>query len=165
MSDKDFRNGITLLLKTAFVCSNPHSPSIRASGVVLFFTTESNWARWNLSLLRLAFTKLSLGSSLGTSTLTGGGLEDLMVGLDIDEVYFAFGRHLEELHVTWAHLEKKQTRLRTYTNISQDYVLSSWRRRHSFYVTPSIRIPRWRHMFHDSVRDHDPAHYLEYSLS
>ncbi|GJX40225.1 hypothetical protein Tco_0503100 [Tanacetum coccineum] len=36
----------------------------------------------------------------------------------------AFGRHLEEIHVTWAHLEKKQTRLRTYTNISQDYVLS-----------------------------------------
>ncbi|GJW78071.1 protein kinase-like domain, concanavalin A-like lectin/glucanase domain protein [Tanacetum coccineum] len=36
--------------------------------------------------------------------------------------YFTFGRHLEELHVTWAHLEKKQTRLRTYTNISQDNV-------------------------------------------
>ncbi|GJZ15794.1 hypothetical protein Tco_0551471 [Tanacetum coccineum] len=50
-----------------------------------------------------------------------------------DEVLFytlfrAFGRHLEEIHVTWAHLEKKQTRLRTYTNISQDYTLSSWRR-------------------------------------
>ncbi|GKA37149.1 hypothetical protein Tco_0723714 [Tanacetum coccineum] len=40
-----------------------------------------------------------------------------------DEVYSAFGRHLEEIHVTWAHLEKKRTRLRTYTNISQDYVL------------------------------------------
>nr|GEX60559.1 hypothetical protein [Tanacetum cinerariifolium] len=26
-------------------------------------------------------------------------------------------RHLEELHVTWAHLEKKRTRLRAYTNI------------------------------------------------
>ncbi|GKF06995.1 hypothetical protein Tco_0041219, partial [Tanacetum coccineum] len=31
--------------------------------------------------------------------------------------YFSFGRHLEELHVTWAHLEKKRIRLRTYTNI------------------------------------------------
>ncbi|GJY55216.1 ribonuclease H-like domain-containing protein [Tanacetum coccineum] len=41
-----------------------------------------------------------------------------------DEVYLAFGRHLEEIHVTWAHLEKKRMRLRTYTNISQDYVLS-----------------------------------------
>ncbi|GJY38324.1 retrotransposon protein, putative, ty1-copia subclass [Tanacetum coccineum] len=38
----------------------------------------------------------------------------------------AFGRHLEEIHVTWAHLEKKQTRLRTYTNISQDYVLRGY---------------------------------------
>ncbi|GKF35139.1 hypothetical protein Tco_0108339, partial [Tanacetum coccineum] len=27
-----------------------------------------------------------------------------------DEVYFAFGGHLEELHVTWTHLEKKRTR-------------------------------------------------------
>nr|GEV83738.1 reverse transcriptase domain-containing protein [Tanacetum cinerariifolium] len=51
----------------------------------------------------------------------------------------------EELHVTWAHLEKKQTRLQTYTNISQDYVLGSWRQRHSFYVTLSQRISRRRH--------------------
>ncbi|GJT66745.1 hypothetical protein Tco_1018225 [Tanacetum coccineum] len=62
-----------------------------------------------------------------------------------DEVYFAFGGHLEELHVTWAHLEKKQTRLRTYTNISQDNVLSGWRRRHRYNVTPSQRRPRRRH--------------------
>ncbi|GJZ31977.1 MAK10-like protein [Tanacetum coccineum] len=36
----------------------------------------------------------------------------------------SFG-HLEELHVTWAHLEKKRTRLRTYANISQDNVLAA----------------------------------------
>ncbi|GJX79591.1 hypothetical protein Tco_0327740 [Tanacetum coccineum] len=49
-------------------------------------------------------------------------LEDKQISsVDVfDEVYFAFGRHWEELHVTWAHLEKKQTRLRTYTNITQD---------------------------------------------
>ncbi|GJT05665.1 hypothetical protein Tco_0840127 [Tanacetum coccineum] len=48
-------------------------------------------------------------------------LEDkqiLSVGV-FDEVYSAFGRHLEEIHMTWAHLEKKWTRLRTYTNISR----------------------------------------------
>ncbi|GKA29539.1 hypothetical protein Tco_0715784 [Tanacetum coccineum] len=28
---------------------------------------------------------------------------------------FCIEWHLEEIHVTWAHLEKKQTRLRTYT--------------------------------------------------
>ncbi|GJZ79726.1 reverse transcriptase domain-containing protein [Tanacetum coccineum] len=43
--------------------------------------------------------------------------------------YFAFGRHLEELHVTWAHLEKKWTRLRTYTKIAQEFLYSDWRRR------------------------------------
>nr|GEV38386.1 RNA-directed DNA polymerase homolog [Tanacetum cinerariifolium] len=34
--------------------------------------------------------------------------------------YFSFGRHLDELHVTWAHLEKKQTRLRTTTKSLED---------------------------------------------
>ncbi|GKF56607.1 hypothetical protein Tco_0166947, partial [Tanacetum coccineum] len=32
-----------------------------------------------------------------------------------DEVFLALGCHLEEIHVTWAHLEKKRTRLRLYT--------------------------------------------------
>ncbi|GJT65408.1 hypothetical protein Tco_1016888 [Tanacetum coccineum] len=50
-------------------------------------------------------------------------------------LYFAFGRHLEEIHVTWAHLEKKQTRLRTYANIAQEFLYSGWRRRHKYNVT------------------------------
>ncbi|GKA47654.1 hypothetical protein Tco_0740537 [Tanacetum coccineum] len=62
------------------------------------------------------------------------------------EVYFSFGRHLDELHVTWAYLEKKRTRLRTYTNITQDNVISTWRRHHHYTVTPSLRRPRRRHM-------------------
>ncbi|GJZ83318.1 hypothetical protein Tco_0648491 [Tanacetum coccineum] len=37
-----------------------------------------------------------------------------------DEVYLTFGRHLEEIHMTWAHLEKKRTRLRTDTKTIQD---------------------------------------------
>ncbi|GKD54661.1 hypothetical protein Tco_1288048 [Tanacetum coccineum] len=35
--------------------------------------------------------------------------------------YFSFGRHLDELHVTLAHLEKKLTRLRTYTHSTKKY--------------------------------------------
>ncbi|GJX04900.1 uncharacterized GTP-binding protein YjiA-like protein [Tanacetum coccineum] len=38
-------------------------------------------------------------------------------GYDLDR-YSTYGKHLEEIHVTWAHLEKKRTRLRTYTNIA-----------------------------------------------
>ncbi|GJT15183.1 hypothetical protein Tco_0873889 [Tanacetum coccineum] len=34
--------------------------------------------------------------------------------------YLAFGRHLEEIHLTWAHLEKKQKILRTNTKTLQD---------------------------------------------
>nr|GEW10374.1 S-adenosyl-L-homocysteine hydrolase [Tanacetum cinerariifolium] len=34
--------------------------------------------------------------------------------------------HLEEIHVTLAHLKKKRTRLQTYTNISQEFLLSEY---------------------------------------
>ncbi|GJS26781.1 hypothetical protein Tco_0487401 [Tanacetum coccineum] len=34
--------------------------------------------------------------------------------------YFSFRRYLDELHVTWAHLEKKRTRLRTNTRTLED---------------------------------------------
>ncbi|GJY05716.1 MAK10-like protein [Tanacetum coccineum] len=34
--------------------------------------------------------------------------------------YFSFRRHLDELRVTWAHLEKKHTRLQTNTNTLED---------------------------------------------
>ncbi|GKA32072.1 hypothetical protein Tco_0718439 [Tanacetum coccineum] len=34
--------------------------------------------------------------------------------------YFSYGRHLEDLHVAWAHLEKKRTRLRTNTKTLED---------------------------------------------
>ncbi|GJU28444.1 MAK10-like protein [Tanacetum coccineum] len=39
---------------------------------------------------------------------------DLTIEL-LSRVKLAFERHLEEIHVTWAHLEKKRTRLRTNT--------------------------------------------------
>nr|GEX65631.1 pentatricopeptide repeat-containing protein [Tanacetum cinerariifolium] len=48
--------------------------------------------------------------------------------------YSAFGRHLKEIHATWDHLEKKWTRLQNYTNISQEFLLSSWRQRHRLHV-------------------------------
>ncbi|GJV35089.1 hypothetical protein Tco_1407566 [Tanacetum coccineum] len=35
--------------------------------------------------------------------------------------FLALGWHLEEIHVTWAHLEKKQTRLRLYTKSLKKY--------------------------------------------
>ncbi|GKB57900.1 hypothetical protein Tco_0914086, partial [Tanacetum coccineum] len=35
--------------------------------------------------------------------------------------FLALGWLLEEIHVTWAHLEKKRTRLRTYTKSHDDF--------------------------------------------
>ncbi|GJX36958.1 hypothetical protein Tco_0250261 [Tanacetum coccineum] len=42
-----------------------------------------------------------------------------------DEVFLALGWHLEGIHVTWAHLEKKRMRLRTYTKSLKKYCLQS----------------------------------------
>ncbi|GJX14797.1 hypothetical protein Tco_0206555 [Tanacetum coccineum] len=43
---------------------------------------------------------------------------------DVGETtYLAFGRHLEEIHVTCAHLEKKRTRLQTNTKTLEDLYL------------------------------------------
>ncbi|GJU14606.1 hypothetical protein Tco_1142572, partial [Tanacetum coccineum] len=71
-----------------------------------------------------------------------------------DEV-LAFGWILEEIHVTWAHLEKKRTRLRTYTKsledlciqnlatasgrgrLKEDLESSTWRRRRRTLVIPA----------------------------
>ncbi|GKA68948.1 hypothetical protein Tco_0775012 [Tanacetum coccineum] len=39
-------------------------------------------------------------------------------------LFQALGWHLEEIHVTWAHLEKKRTRLRTCTKIHQEVLFS-----------------------------------------
>nr|GEV02204.1 ribonuclease H-like domain-containing protein [Tanacetum cinerariifolium] len=39
---------------------------------------------------------------------------------DFDEVFLALGWNFEEIHVTWAHLEKKRTRLRTYAKSLED---------------------------------------------
>ncbi|GJX95758.1 protein kinase-like domain, concanavalin A-like lectin/glucanase domain protein [Tanacetum coccineum] len=47
-------------------------------------------------------------------------LEKEMMDNKGEVTYFSFGRHLDELHVTWAHLEKKRTRLRTNTKTLED---------------------------------------------
>ncbi|GJX15546.1 mutator type transposase [Tanacetum coccineum] len=43
--------------------------------------------------------------------------------LSIDERFLALGWHLDEIHVTWAHLEKKRTRLRLYTIYLEEFCL------------------------------------------
>ncbi|GKB28638.1 hypothetical protein Tco_0868039 [Tanacetum coccineum] len=58
-----------------------------------------------------------------------------------DEVYLVFERHLEEIHVTWAHLEKKRTRLQTYTKFMKNIAYRTWRRRHS-KLDDMIELPK-----------------------
>ncbi|GKE45840.1 hypothetical protein Tco_1473124, partial [Tanacetum coccineum] len=47
------------------------------------------------------------------------------------------GRLLEDIHVIWAHLEKKQTRLQLYTEVVSRIAHIAWKRRHNFLATPS----------------------------
>nr|GEV06439.1 retrovirus-related Pol polyprotein from transposon TNT 1-94 [Tanacetum cinerariifolium] len=62
---------LALEKQQAFVCSNPHVPSVMAVAVVLSLTITSKLARWYLTFFKLEFTMLTLGSSLGTSTWVG----------------------------------------------------------------------------------------------
>ncbi|GJS64735.1 hypothetical protein Tco_0679299 [Tanacetum coccineum] len=41
--------------------------------------------------------------------------------------FLALGWHLEEIHVTWTHMEKKRMRLRTCTKIHQEVLFSECR--------------------------------------
>ncbi|GJX95251.1 hypothetical protein Tco_0349837 [Tanacetum coccineum] len=43
--------------------------------------------------------------------------------LGSDPLNFALGWLLEEMNVTWAHLEKKQTRLRLYTKSLEEIII------------------------------------------
>ncbi|GJU28919.1 retrovirus-related pol polyprotein from transposon TNT 1-94 [Tanacetum coccineum] len=51
--------------------------------------------------------------------------------------FLALGWHLEDIHVTWAHLEKKQMRLRTYIKSLGRKAYSAWRRRLNLQETAS----------------------------
>ncbi|GJX33115.1 hypothetical protein Tco_0242970 [Tanacetum coccineum] len=48
-----------------------------------------------------------------------------------------FDEHLEEIRPTWAHLEKKRTRQRLYTNSLEEYANSGWQRCLDFQATVS----------------------------
>ncbi|GJW55186.1 hypothetical protein Tco_0099271 [Tanacetum coccineum] len=49
---------------------------------------------------------------------------DINLISDLKVDYIALGWRLEDIHMTWAHLEKKQTRLRTCTKIHQEVLFS-----------------------------------------
>ncbi|GKB96461.1 hypothetical protein Tco_0982598, partial [Tanacetum coccineum] len=68
--------------------------------------------------------------------LTSLSLDELIGNLKVYEViikkdsemvmrFLALGWHLKEIHVTWAHLENKRTRLRTYTKSMKKYYSQS----------------------------------------
>ncbi|GKC38832.1 hypothetical protein Tco_1051216, partial [Tanacetum coccineum] len=72
-------------------------------------------------LERLTYIDMANSSNL---VVTKNKLIRTITEKEDDEVFLALGWNLEEIHVTWAHLEKKQTRLRTCTKIYQEVLYS-----------------------------------------
>nr|GEX27181.1 retrovirus-related Pol polyprotein from transposon TNT 1-94 [Tanacetum cinerariifolium] len=54
-----------------------------------------------------------------------------------DAEFLALGWHLKEIHVTWAHLEKKGQDHDFTLSILKNHAYRAWRRRHKYKVTPS----------------------------
>nr|GEV65652.1 putative reverse transcriptase domain-containing protein [Tanacetum cinerariifolium] len=52
----------------------------------------------------------------------------------------ALGRLLEDIHVTWAHLEKKRSRLQLYTKSLEEYAYNAWRQCHILMLTISLNV-------------------------
>ncbi|GJU83206.1 hypothetical protein Tco_1285571 [Tanacetum coccineum] len=55
----------------------------------------------------------------------------------MDTTFLALGLHLEEIYVTWAHLENKGTRLRLYTKVMKNYAYRAWRRHRHYKAMAS----------------------------
>ncbi|GKC67893.1 hypothetical protein Tco_1100491, partial [Tanacetum coccineum] len=98
--------------------SNTEDNSSTSSWVFLLGSVAISWA----SKKQTCITGSTMESGFVALVVAGKEAEWLRnLIFEIPLWYSAFGRHLEEIHVTWAHLEKKQTRLRTYTNIPQEF--------------------------------------------
>nr|GEX71895.1 ribonuclease H-like domain-containing protein [Tanacetum cinerariifolium] len=52
-------------------------------------------------------------------------------------MFSALGRLMDDIHMTWAHLDKKGTRLQLYAEVVSRIAHRAWRRRHNFLATPS----------------------------
>ncbi|GKC38450.1 reverse transcriptase domain-containing protein [Tanacetum coccineum] len=68
---------------------------------------------------------------IGAYVVLSPFLEHWKAHLLEDKQIPTLGWLLEGIHVTWAHLEKKQTRLQLYTKSLEENAYNGWRRRHN----------------------------------
>ncbi|GJX48985.1 hypothetical protein Tco_0275830 [Tanacetum coccineum] len=109
-----------------------HSQLTDAKAASVGLTEELT--RIDAKLSEQALTVKDLHNELALEKSKSQGYKDAMdglreevtqfVGSDVEVLFETLGWHLEEIHVTWAHLEKKRTRLRTYTKIHQEVLFS-----------------------------------------
>nr|GEW14010.1 zinc finger, CCHC-type [Tanacetum cinerariifolium] len=82
---------------------------------------------------RTIFGKNWVGPTCLLRLVVGGTVGRTIFGKN----WVAFQWLLQEIRVTWAHLEKKRIRQRLYTNSLEEYANSGWRRCRDFQATMS----------------------------
>ncbi|GKB40391.1 hypothetical protein Tco_0996339 [Tanacetum coccineum] len=109
------------------VCTRPNiAYAVSVVSRYLANPGKNHWeaVKWILTYLRdTANVSLVYGTNRGNHV-------DVTGFVDSDyakDLVKAFGRHLEEIHVTWIQFGKKQTRLQLYTKIDEEVVYKSWR--------------------------------------
>ncbi|GKB16770.1 hypothetical protein Tco_0850693 [Tanacetum coccineum] len=65
----------------------------------------------------------------GRAVIDVANVNVLSIWLSVRLLDIALGLLLEEIHVTWAHFEKKRTRLQLYTEVDEEKAYRLWRRR------------------------------------
>ncbi|GJV85676.1 hypothetical protein Tco_1525574 [Tanacetum coccineum] len=59
--------------------------------------------------------------------------------ITLESIWEALGKHLEEIHVTWAQFGKKHDMNKTLQNFDEALVYRSWRRRNKdFHLRSSV---------------------------
>ncbi|GJT13079.1 hypothetical protein Tco_0860121 [Tanacetum coccineum] len=100
-------------------------PSFRMIGIHGSICFAEEWGRKVKSLLPYLLDSLHVMLIHLNSVLAPSG-----GGLILYQAYGNLYAMTEEIHVTWAQLEKKRTRLRLYTNFFEEIAYTAWRRRH-----------------------------------
>ncbi|GJV54715.1 hypothetical protein Tco_1455720 [Tanacetum coccineum] len=106
------------------------------------FAWRTIWISSDLALsVKIVATPSLVRNFIIPCAVDGTALSAQIPGLPRIPLYFSFGRHLDELHVSWDHLEKKRTRLQTNTKTFKDlYGYSSVVPNHDLSILTLIEI-------------------------
>nr|GEW17959.1 ribonuclease H-like domain-containing protein [Tanacetum cinerariifolium] len=110
----------------SFIFSRETLPDVRSAYAIISSEESHKIAVGSVSETSQRCFKIirylaDFGKRKAGSNLKGKNVSNNVVGSNLKgKLVFTFRRHLKEIYETWAHLEKKRTRLRTNTKTLQD---------------------------------------------